>query len=114
MIKGDISGGDSVDLGGTIHGNIRIEGLCRVREKARIEGDISATQVLVEGSVEGRKISATEKIELRANSHVRAEMHGATIAIGEGAEFHGKVEMRGGGTGQVTFKEKRGERPKGR
>lgn len=106
-IDGRIEGGDSLDVGGTVVGDVRVEGLVRVRERGRIEGSVSARQVLVEGAVEGPKVTAEQKLELRARSHVRSELVAATVAIAEGAEFHGKVEMRGGGSGAVTFREKR-------
>jgi cytoskeletal protein CcmA (bactofilin family) len=107
-IEGRIEGADSVDIGGTLIGDVAVEGLVRVRERGRVEGNISGAQVLVEGAVEGPKVTAEQKLELRGRAHVRSELVAATVAIAEGAEFHGKVEMRGGGKGAVTFREKRG------
>jgi cytoskeletal protein CcmA (bactofilin family) len=107
-IEGRIEGADSVDIGGILVGDVAVEGLVRVRERGRVEGSISGTQVLVEGSVEGPRVTAQQKLELRGRAHVRSELVAATVAIAEGAEFHGKVEMRGGGGGAVTFREKRG------
>ena len=105
-IGGDIEGEGSVDLGGTVRGDVRIGGLCRVREKGRIEGSIRARQVLIEGEVEGRHVKATEKLELRAHARVSADLEAGTVAMADGCEFHGSVRMGGEG-GAVTFKEKR-------
>ena len=105
-IEGDIAGEGSVDLGGTVRGNVRIGGLCRVREKARIEGSIVARQVLIEGEVQGLYVKATGKLELGAHARVRADLEAGTVALADGCELHGSVRMGGEG-GAVTFSEKR-------
>jgi len=110
-IDGDIEGEDSVDIAGRVHGNVRIGGLCRVRETGRVEGDIRARQVLIEGEVEGRRITAAEKLELGARARVRADLEAGTVALADGCRFHGSVRMGGEG-GAVTFTEKRAGEPR--
>jgi cytoskeletal protein CcmA (bactofilin family) len=106
-IEGDIEGDDSVDIGGDLLGNVRIEGLCRVRESGSVKGSIRARQVLIEGEVEGRDVKARERLELRSHARVRADLDARSVALAEGCEFHGQIKMSGGGSGATTFTEKR-------
>jgi len=104
-IKGTLSGGDPVDLAGALEGPSNVTGLYRVREGARVAGDIVATSLVVEGDVSGRTLAA-QKIEIGASARVRANLRASVVAIAEGAFFDGQVHMQGG-QGPVPFKEKR-------
>jgi cytoskeletal protein CcmA (bactofilin family) len=107
-IKGNVSGGDSVDLAGVLEGDTEVEGLVRVREGARVKGSIKATQIVVEGEVNGESLVAQDKVELRTHAKVRACIDATTLAVADGSFFQGTVNMREGGAGQVSFREKRG------
>ena len=65
-IRGTLSGGDPVDLAGVLEGPSNVTGLYRVREGARVAGDIVATSLLVEGDVSGRTLAA-QNIEIGAS-----------------------------------------------
>jgi cytoskeletal protein CcmA (bactofilin family) len=107
QVEGDVEGQDSVEIAGALRGNVRIEGLCRVRERGRVVGSIRARQVLIEGEVEGPTIEARERLELRSRARVRADLDAGSVALADGCEFHGRIEMRGGASGATTFTEKR-------
>jgi cytoskeletal protein CcmA (bactofilin family) len=112
-IRGQISGGDSVDLAGVLEGDSRISGLYRVRETARVAGDVTATSIVVDGEVAGRTLVA-EKVEIGAGARVRANVRARVVAIAEGAFFDGQVHMEGrsGPAAPTNFREKRkGRRP---
>lgn len=106
-IKGDIEGEDSVEIAGVLQGNLRIGGLCQVREGATVTGNIRARQVLIEGEVRGRRIEARERLELRSRARVRADLDAGSVALAEGCEFNGRIQMSGSVTGATTFQEKR-------
>jgi cytoskeletal protein CcmA (bactofilin family) len=108
-IKGCVSGGDSVDLAGTLEGDSRISGLYHVRETARVVGDITATNIVVDGEVSGRTLVA-QKVEIGAAARVRAHVRARVVAIAEGAFFDGQVHMEGRpgpAAPATTFREKR-------
>jgi cytoskeletal protein CcmA (bactofilin family) len=107
-IRGELTGGDSVDLAGTLEGDSRVEGHFRVREGARVSGRIEAASLLVAGEIKAPALVA-EKIEVRASARVEGDLHARVIAIAEGAVFEGGVHMRGGeaGSGPTSFKEQR-------
>jgi len=107
-IKGTITGGDSVDMAGSLEGDSRISGLYRVRSTARVMGDISATNIVVEGEVAGRVLVA-EKVEIGGTARVGANVRARVVAIAEGAFFDGQVHMEGrsGPAAPTSFHEKR-------
>jgi cytoskeletal protein CcmA (bactofilin family) len=108
-IVGQLSGKNSVDLGGALEGDSEIEGLFRVRETARVKGSIEADQVLIEGEVEGEQILARQKVVLGPRAKVRADIDTASLALAEGSFLDGRVHMREGGAGPVSYQERRTE-----
>jgi cytoskeletal protein CcmA (bactofilin family) len=106
-IVGPLSGEDSVDLGGSLEGDSEIVGLFRVRETARVKGNIVADQVLIEGEVEGEQILARQKVVLGPRARVRADIETASLALAEGSFLDGRVHMTEGGAGPVAYHERR-------
>jgi cytoskeletal protein CcmA (bactofilin family) len=114
-IKGELTGGDSVDLAGSLEGTSRVEGFYLVREGARVVGPIAAADVVVEGEVEGTLIEG-RKVEIGAASRVRAHIRASVVAIAEGAFFEGQIDMSGeeGETARLAFRERRRREGQGR
>jgi cytoskeletal protein CcmA (bactofilin family) len=108
QIKGEITGGDSVDIAGSLEGSSRVEGFFLVREGGRVVGPISAADVIVEGQVEGTLIEG-RKVEIGAASRVKAQIKASVVAIAEGAYFEGQIDMSGeeGETARLAFRERR-------
>ena len=104
-VKGEITGSAPIEVWGSIEGKAGTEGLFWVREGGEVDGEIAATNIVVEGKVEGT-ISAKDKAELRSNCKVQGDLSAKTVAIAEGSFFEGRVQMGGGGS-QRVFKEKR-------
>ena len=104
-VKGEITGSAPIEVWGSIEGKAGTEGLFWVREGGHVNGEIAATNIVVEGEVEGT-ISAKDKAELRSNCKVQGDLSAKTVAIAEGSFFEGRVQMGGVGAQQV-FKEKR-------
>jgi len=109
-VRGSIAGEDSVEIAGALEGDLQIGGLCQVREGARVAGNIRARQVLIEGEVQGRRIQARERLELRSQARVRADLEAGSVALAEGCQFNGRIQMSDAVTGATTFKEKRAKR----
>lgn len=101
VIEGNVifSGGLRVD--GTVRGNIVAAGgtpetnsTLVVSEKARVEGEIRAAHVVINGAVEG-PIFVTEFLELQPKARVRGDVHYKAIEIHLGATLDGKLEHSG-------------------
>jgi cytoskeletal protein CcmA (bactofilin family) len=104
-IRGELSGSESVELLGTLEGPLTTEGFCHIHERGSLRGRLSATDVIVEGELEG-DIFARGKVELGAGARVKAEIRAQAIAIADGCYFDGQIHMEGGEE-RVRFQEKR-------
>jgi cytoskeletal protein CcmA (bactofilin family) len=110
-LTGDVDGGDSIEVCGTLDGDLSIDGLCHVGKDGRIMGRIHATHLLVEGAVDG-DIRAERKVEFRSTAKVRADVIAHTVAMAEGSQFDGRIHMEAGSSGgqagvHTSFQEKR-------
>ena len=93
-IEGNVffSGGLRVD--GAVRGNVA--GLpdqpatLVVSEQARIDGEVQAAHVVVNGTVNG-PVSARETLELQANSRVKGDVHYKSLEIQQGAVIEGRL-----------------------
>jgi cytoskeletal protein CcmA (bactofilin family) len=107
-VRGDVTGGDAVEIRGTLEGDCRITAHCSVREGARVLGNIEATSLVVGGEVEAGTLVA-EKVEIRASARVRALITARVVAIADGAFYQGEVQMQGtdAASGPVYFRDRR-------
>jgi cytoskeletal protein CcmA (bactofilin family) len=113
QVRGELTSEGPVEIEGTLRGDCRAAGLCRVRAGARVEGNIRATSVVVEGEVAGKALEA-QRVEIGASARVHADIHADHVAIAEGGFFEGDVRIGGKDAPQPTlFKEKRGAGPQG-
>jgi cytoskeletal protein CcmA (bactofilin family) len=96
-IKGDVKGKSNVELRGTVEGSFELEGNFVIREEGKLLGDISATNVVIEGEVQGQ-VTARQKLELGPSSRTQGDVQAGAVSISEGAFFHGNVQMTGNGS----------------
>ncbi len=108
-VRGDLTGGDAVEIRGLLEGDCRTSAHCVVGEGARVAGSIEATGIVVAGAVEARVLAA-DKVEIRASARVKASVTARVITIADGAFYEGNVQMQGQDApgGPVFFKERRG------
>ena len=93
-IEGNVifSGGLRVD--GMIRGNVSAladqPGTLAVSADARIDGEVQASHIVVNGSING-PVHSTETLELQAGSKVKGDVHYKTIEIHQGAVVDGRL-----------------------
>ena len=89
------SGGLRVD--GAVRGNVAAlpeqPGTLVVSEHARVDGEVQAAHVVVNGTING-PVSARETLELQANSRVKGDIHYKSIEIQQGAVIEGRLVHR--------------------
>lgn len=90
--KGDIVVTKSLRVDGTLIGNIEEAANVIIGETAKVQGNINANYVVIDGIVEGN-ITATECIELLNKSKVTGDLTTSILSINEGAVFKGKSSM---------------------
>ena len=97
-IEGNVffSGGLRVD--GMIRGNVSAlpdqPGTLVVSEHARIDGEVEASHIVVNGTING-PLNATETLELQAGSRVKGDVHYKSIEMLQGAVVEGRLVHRG-------------------
>ena len=108
-VRGDLTGGDAVEILGLLEGDCRTSAHCVVGEGARVLGSIEATGIVVAGEIEAQALLA-DKVEMRGSARVRASVTAGAVTIADGAFYEGSVQMRGPDApdGPVFFKERRG------
>jgi len=97
-IEGDIhfSGGLRVD--GSIRGNVSdissTPGTLVLSEHGRIEGAVTASQLVINGKVVG-PVRANQFVELQAKSRVTGDVHYKSLEMHTGAVIEGKLVYLG-------------------
>jgi cytoskeletal protein CcmA (bactofilin family) len=92
-IDGEISGDGDLTLEGRVTGWIVVrDGTLTVAPTARVDGDVRAPRIVVQGEVLGAVV-ASERIELAPTAKVEGSLSAERIAIAEGAWFSGTLDM---------------------
>lgn len=92
-LNGTVMGIADLTLHGVLEGNIRLSGMLFLGKKGKIRGEINATNVIIEGEVEG-VIKATEKVEIREGGRCKGDVFTPLIAVCDNAYFEGNVKMQ--------------------
>jgi cytoskeletal protein CcmA (bactofilin family) len=93
-ITGNISGEGSTILLGSFEGEFNLNGHLKVAQGARIKGSVKATEIYINGSVDGT-IEASKKIHLDNTATVKGRIIAPKISILEGSVFDGEIQMSG-------------------
>ena len=83
---------DSVLIGGNLKGQINSSGVVWILKDAKIDGNISANGLIVEGYVHGN-VQCTGNAELRPGARVKGDIGCASLALSRGCALEGKVKM---------------------
>lgn len=93
VIKGEVSAREDLTISGRVEGKVEVrDHVVRVGREAQVHASIQARAVAVEGTVKGN-ITATERIELLENGSVEGDIAAPKVAMAEGAQFRGKIDM---------------------
>jgi len=94
IIKGELSGSEDLTIEGKVDGEIKLrDHVLTVGPNGKIKAQVFAKSVIVMGTVTGN-ITATDKINIRENGSVEGDINAPTIAISEGAQFRGSIDMQ--------------------
>ena len=94
-IEGKVSFSGTVLLNGRVRGEIISNDVLVVGEKGAVNASIHAGIVEISGEVVGN-ISASDRIELRANCRVYGDIEAPVVIIDEGALLEGQCRMTKG------------------
>jgi cytoskeletal protein CcmA (bactofilin family) len=94
FVKGEISGTESLYIDGKVEGSINLSGnRVTVGRNGQVSANITAREVVVLGKVKG-DVSATDRVDIRAEGALSGNVAAARISIEDGAFFKGGIDIR--------------------
>ncbi len=94
VIKGELNGSEDLTVEGHVEGKVQLkQHVLTVGPNGRIHAEVFAKVVVVLGQVVGN-VTASEKVDIRDKGVVEGNIVAPRVAIAEGAEFRGSVDMQ--------------------
>jgi cytoskeletal protein CcmA (bactofilin family) len=94
FIKGEITGSESLYIDGKVDGSINLPGnRVTVGRNGQVAASINAREIVVLGKVRGN-ITATDRVDIRAEGALTGDVAAARISIEDGAFFKGGIDIR--------------------
>jgi cytoskeletal protein CcmA (bactofilin family) len=91
QLKGEMNVKGTLRVDGAIEGRVNADWVI-LSETALVKGDITAQKIIIGGRVEGN-LRAKDLVEIQAKGKVLGEIFTNKLAVTEGGEFNGKIEM---------------------
>ena len=92
VIKGELTAHEDVIIAGRVDGLINVTGHRVVVEAgAHVAGDVTATGIVVRGTVEG-SLMAEERIEVQAGADLLGDVSAPRVVVADGAMVNGRIE----------------------
>lgn len=94
MVKGDVHSRGTLRIDGTVEGNIRADASVIVGEKGVVKANITASQVIIGGTVHGN-VHGRERVEVLSTGRMYGDVTTAAskFVVAEGVVFEGRCTM---------------------
>jgi cytoskeletal protein CcmA (bactofilin family) len=100
VIKGEISGSESLYVDGRIEGKITMpDSRVTIGRNGKVDASIQAREVVVMGKVSGN-IECSDRVDIRAEGSVTGDISTARISVEDGAALKGGIQVRSDGKPQ--------------
>jgi cytoskeletal protein CcmA (bactofilin family) len=90
--KGELNVKGTLRIDGTVEGQLDADYVI-LSEGAEVKGEIKAKKIIIGGKMDGN-VRAQELVEIKSKGKVFGDIFTPKLAIIEGAEFNGKVQMK--------------------
>ena len=90
--KGQLNVKGTLRVDGTVEGQLDADYVI-LSETAEVKGEIKAKKIIIGGKIDGNA-RAQELVEIKSKGKVLGDIFTPKLAIIEGAELNGKVEMK--------------------
>jgi cytoskeletal protein CcmA (bactofilin family) len=90
--KGELSFEKGMRLMGRFEGRVSTPGRIHVAKEAKMQADVEAGGIVVEGEVHGN-LSAADRIELKNSARYEGDLRATKLVVDEGAVFSGHVSV---------------------
>jgi len=111
ILKGNLKNKGSIQINGTVDGEVRSDENINIGETAKINGPVVAKTIEISGEVKGL-VEATERLEVNPTGKVLGDINAKSLIIKQGAKFIGKSIMPASGNTETTKAEARPEETK--
>jgi cytoskeletal protein CcmA (bactofilin family) len=93
QIEGTLTGNENLTIDGRVQGRIKLNGhSLTIGPNGKIDAGLRAKTIVVRGEVNGN-IAADDKIQITASGSVQGDLKAPRIALDDGAQFAGSVDM---------------------
>ena len=94
VIKGEVSGSESLYIDGRVEGSIDLAGnRVSVGRNGVVAANISAREIVVLGKVRGNLL-ASDRVDIRSEGSLTGDVVAQRISIEDGAFFKGGIDIR--------------------
>jgi len=94
FVKGEISGTESLYIDGKVEGAINLPGnRVTVGRNGQVGANVTARELVVLGKVRGN-VTASDRVDIRAEGALSGDVSAARISIEDGAFFKGGIDIR--------------------
>jgi cytoskeletal protein CcmA (bactofilin family) len=101
IVKGEVSGSESLYIDGKVEGAINLPGnRVTVGRNGQVAANIMAREVVVLGKVRGN-VQASDRVDIRSEGSLTGDVAAARISIEDGAYFKGGIDIRKPGDGKA-------------
>jgi cytoskeletal protein CcmA (bactofilin family) len=90
--KGELTFEKGLRLMGRFEGKMTTPGRLHVAREAKMQADVEAGAIIVEGDVRGN-LTASDRIELKQTARYEGDLVAAKLVVDEGAVFSGHVTV---------------------
>jgi cytoskeletal protein CcmA (bactofilin family) len=90
--KGELTFEKGLRLQGKFEGRINTPGRLHIAKEARMQADVEAGAIIVEGDVKGNLV-ASDKIELKNSARYEGDLTAGKLVVDEGASLTGHVQV---------------------
>jgi cytoskeletal protein CcmA (bactofilin family) len=90
--KGELTFEKGLRLHGKLEGKVSTAGRLHIAKEARVQADVEAGAIVVEGDVHGNLV-ANDRIELKNSARYEGDLRATKLVVDEGAVFSGHVSV---------------------
>ena len=90
--KGELNVKGTLRIDGTVEGQLDADYVI-LSETGEVKGEIKGKKILIGGKIDGN-VHGQELVEIKSKGRVLGDIFTPKLAIIEGGEFNGKVEMK--------------------
>ncbi len=91
-IEGKINGKGHVRVAGKFKGDIHVDGDLHIDSEAKVEGQVKASEVTVNGDLQGN-IESAKHVDLKQGGTITGDLKAGSLTVAAGSRMRGNVDF---------------------